>query len=152
MLFVMTINCAQKSNELKQKLISSSDCLEFMILVSDSNYFLHLTNKNKADKNESDSFETQIDKQEIQIIIDKLDEYELLDEDNIHNGNSELKSSKKVNNQNVKLSILVSSNDHCEFEEFFIISSDELKAKSFLSDIGKKLNYEQYFEKLISEM
>ena len=152
MLFTLTISCAQNSNELKQKLLSSSECLEFTILVSDSNYFLHLTNKNKAERNDLNSDETQIDKEKTQIIINKLEEYELLDEKNIHDGNTELKSNEKIDNQNVKLSILVSSNDKCEFEDFFIVSSDEKKSKSFLSDIGKKLNYEEYFKKLISEM
>lgn len=152
MLFVLTICCAQNSNELKQNLISSSECLEFMILVSDSNYFLHLKNKDKSEKNELDATETQIDNEKTQIIIDKLEEYELLDDKNFHDGNTELKSNDKIDNQNVKLSILVSSNNLCEFEEFFIVSSNEKKSKSFLRDIGKKLNYEEYFEKLISEM
>jgi hypothetical protein len=149
---MLTISCAQKSNELKQELLSSSDCLEFMILVSDSNYFLHLTNNIKADKNETDSAETKIDNEKAQLIINKLDEYKFLDKDNIHNGNTELKSNDKIDNKNVKLSILVSSNDQCEFEEFFIVSSNEEKSKNFLNDIGKKLNYEESFKKLISEM
>ena len=152
MLMTLTISCAQKPIELKQELISSSDCLEFMILVSDSNYFLHLTRENIAKKIKPDSAETQIDQKKTLIIIDKLEEYELLDKYNIHDGNSELKPNKKINIQNVKLSILVSSNDNCELKEFFIVSSNEKTAKRFLNDIGKKLNYEQYFKKLIAEM
>jgi hypothetical protein len=157
---VLNISCAQKPNdkstELKQNLISTSECLEFTILVSDSNYFLILTKENKIKENiEEDELgceATNINRQQTLIIIDKLEEYELLNTDNIHDGKTELKSNQKVDNQDVKLSILVTNNDNCKLNEFFIVSSDENISKSFLKDIGQKLNYEKCFEKLISEM